>query len=282
MADRPQIRQVVVAFGASQVPSETLEAAAELAAALHAEVRALMVEESWLEQIADLPVTTELFIGSRTVQPWNRDRLRLELRARAEQSRRMVRQVAERRGVRISFEVARGEVPAVLEQARGTGILSTVIARGKPAVPATPRSRLAQIDWLRHARGFTLVHREGRIERLPVLVYYDGSPSAARALEIVGVLRQGHREEVQVLLPPAGAAESPELLAEIDAWRSENGLRVAVHQLTSSSDQDLARVLGRLLRSLMVLPAGAPVLRAEAGDAAEVLESVSAVLVVRA
>ena len=95
MRAETHIRQVVVAFGASQVPREMLEAAADLAAALHAEVRALMVEESWLEQVAEHPVTAELYLGSRTIQPWDRDRLRLELRARAEQMRRTVRQLAE-------------------------------------------------------------------------------------------------------------------------------------------------------------------------------------------
>ena len=282
MAESTHIRQIVVAFGSSQVPSETLEAAAELAAALRAEVRALMVEEGWLEQVAELPVTNELYLGTRTIQPWNRDRLRLELRARAEQTRRVVRQVAERRGVHISFEVMRGEVATVLEQARGAGILSTVVARGRPALPLTPRTRHAQIDWLRRSRGFTFIHREGRIERLPVLLYYDGSPSAARALEIVGVLRHGHRDDVRVLLPPASAGESAGLMAEIDAWRREHGLRVVVHQLASDHEEDLARAFGQFRRSLMVLPAGAPVLRPEAGAAAEVLESASAVLVVSA
>ena len=282
MADPTRNRQIVVAFGASQVPSETLEAAAELAAVLRAEVRALMVEEGWLEQVAALPVTAELYLGTHTVHPWARDRLRLELRARAEQTRRVVRQVAERRGVHISFEVIRGEVASVLEEARGGGILSTVVARGRPALPLTPRSRSAQIDWLRRSRGFTLVHREGRIERLPVLLYYDGSPSAARALEIVGVMRHGRRDDVRVLLPPASAGESAGLMAEIDAWRRENGLRVVAHQLASMREQDLTQAFGQFRRSLMVLPAGAPVLDPEAGAAAEVLESVSAILVVRA
>ncbi len=135
MPSETHIRQVVVAFGASQVPREMLEAAADLASALHADVRAFMVEESWLEQMAEHPVTAELYLGSRTIQPWDGDRLRLQLRARAEQTRRTVRQVAERRGVRMSFEVAHGEVQAVLEQARGAGILSTVVASGRPSFP---------------------------------------------------------------------------------------------------------------------------------------------------
>ena len=276
------IRQVVVAFGASQVPREMLEAAADLAAALRAEVRALMVEESWLEQVAEHPVTAELYLGSRTIQPWDRDRLRLELRARAEQMRRTVRQLAERRGVRISFEVAQGEVPAVLEQARGAGILSTVVAWGRPAFPSTARSRLAQVEALRTSRGFTLMHREGRIDRLPLVLYYDASPSAVRALEIVADLHRGRRDEVRVLLPPSPAETAMGLVGEIDAWRRENGVRVVVHHLASIDESDVARALAPFRHSLLVLPAHAPLLRPGAGAAASALESTSAVLVVRA
>jgi hypothetical protein len=275
------IRQVVVAFGASQMPREMLEAAADLAAALHAELRTLMVEETWLEQVAEHPVTAELYLGSRTIQPWDRDRLRLELRARAEQMRRTVRQLAERRGVRISFEVAQGEVPAVLEQARGAGILSTVVAWGRPQFP-TARASLAQVEALRRSRGFTLIHREGRIDRLPLLLYYDASASAVRALEIVADLHRGRRDQVRVLLPPSPVETARGLVAEIDAWRRENGVRVVVQHLASADESDLCRSLAPFLRSLLILPADAPLLRPGAGPAATLLESASAVLVVRA
>jgi hypothetical protein len=280
MRGEAHIRQVVVAFGASQVPREILEAAADLAAALRAEVRAFLVEESWLEQVAEHPVTAELYLGSRTVQPWDRDRLRLELRARAEQTRRTVQQIAQRHGVRISFEVAQGEVPAVLERARGAEILSTVVAWERPWC-STPRARSAQVEVLRRSRGVTLIHREGRIDRLPIVLYYDASPSAVHALDIVGELHRGRRDEVRVLLPRESPGISSDLAAEIDAWRRDHGARVVVHHLASTGQGDLARALGRFRRSLLVLPADAPVLRPGAEEAS-VLESASAVLVVRA
>ena len=93
----------------------------------------------------------------------------------------------------------------MLEQARGAGILSTVVAWGRPALPSTARARLAQVEALRTSRGFTLMHREGRIERLPLVLYYDASPSAVRALELVADLHRGRRDEVRVLLPPSPA-----------------------------------------------------------------------------
>jgi hypothetical protein len=240
-----------------------------------------MVEESWLEQVAEHPVTAELYLGSRTVQPWDRDRLRLELRARAEQMRQMVRQLAARRGVRISFEVAQGDVPAVLERARGTEILSTVVAWERPWF-WTERARSAQVEVLRHSPGFTLIHRQGRIDRLPIVVYYDASPSAVRALEIVGELHQGRGDEVRVLLTPEPTGTSSDLMAEVDDWRRENGLRVVVQRLAATGQGDLAHTLARFSRSLVVLPSDAPVLRSSSSAGASVLEAASAVLVVRA
>jgi hypothetical protein len=55
-----------------------------------------------------------------------------------------------------------------------------------------------------------------------------------------------------------------------------------VHHLASIGDADLAPALAPFRRSLLVLPADAPLLRPGAGGAASVLETASAVLVVRA
>jgi hypothetical protein len=276
--EEAHVRQVLVAFGASRIPRETLEAAAELAVALHAEVRALLVEESWLERLAEHPVTAELYLASRTVRPWDSDTLRLQLRARAEQARRTVRQLAETRGVRCSFEVVRGEWSAVLAQASGADVLTAVLGSAHPGLPPTEQSRVELASVLRRTRGFTLIHREGRIQRLPVVVYYTGSASSRRALAVVAALRRGRREQVWVLLPPANAETSLRLVDEVERWRRESGLRVVTQQLASAKPQDLARTLLQLGRSLIVLPSRTPVLRGKAVRA--VLDAASAVLVV--
>jgi hypothetical protein len=274
------IRQVLIAFGPSQVPRETLETAAELAAALGAEVRALLVEERWLEQVAEHPATAELYLGSRTVRPWDRDTLRLQLRARAEQVRRAVSQLVEQRGVRVSFEVTRGDVATVLESAAGADVLTAFMAASRSSFPAGHRSSVELAHVLRHAGGFTLVHREGRLGRLPVVVYYDGSPAAARALAVVGALRGGRRDEVRVLVAFGDQDATAHLMAEIDSWRREHALRVVAHPVRSADPADSARTLLQFPRSLLVLPDGAPALRP--GVVESLLDAASAVLVVRA
>ena len=275
----PRIRQVLIAFGASQVPSDALEAAAELAAALHVEVRALLVEERWLEQLAEHPVTAELCIGSRTVRAWDPDTLRLEMRARAEQVRRAVRALSESRGVPFSFEVMRGDVGTVLQSAGGAGVLTAFFAGGRSTFPVAARSRVELAHVLRQARGFTLILRKGSVQRLPVLVYYSGSPAARRALAVIGSLRRGRREVVRVLLPPADAETSMALVAQVEEWRLEYGLRVVTQQVASTKPLDLARTLLEFRGHLIVLPAPAPVLRRNVVQS--VLEGAAAVLVVR-
>jgi hypothetical protein len=214
------------------------------------------------------------------VRPWDPDILRLELRARAEQVRRVLRQLAEARGLRFSFEVTRGDVPAVLAAGGGAGVLTAVMAGGRSAYPiAAERSRTDLVQVLLHSRGVTLIHREGHLQRLPVLVYYTGSPSARRALAVVGAFKRGRREEVRVLLPPAAAETSMRLLDEVESWRREYGQRVITQQLASARAVDLARTLRQFSHSLIVLPGRAPVLRGEV--ARGVLDAASAVLVVR-
>lgn len=273
------VRRVLVAFGPSQVPREALEEAAELAAALGAEVRALLVEEGWLEQVAEYPVAAELCIGTRALRPWDRDTLRLELRARAEQIRRAVRQLGQRRGVRVSFEVTRGDVGTVLASESGAGVLTAMVAGSRTSFPAAQRTRVELEQVLGRSRGFILVHRSGLLSRLPVLVYYSDSPSARRALALVGALARGRRQEVRVLLPPADEETSMRLAAEVEAWRLEHGLQVVTQQLASARPSDLARTLHQYRRHLIVLPARAPVLRRRVVEG--VLDTAAAVLVVR-
>jgi hypothetical protein len=94
------------------------------------------------------------------------------------------------------------------------------------------------------------------------------------------VLRRGRREEIRVLLPQAAADVSMRLVRDLERFRREYAVRIVTQQLASNRERDVARTLDQFRRSLVVLPADAPVL--EQGAAASVLESASAVLLVRA
>jgi hypothetical protein len=84
---------------------------------------------------------------------------------------------------------------------------------------------------------------------------------------------------VRVLLPPVDQETALRLLADVERWRSELALRVVTEQLQSVQPSALARVLLRFQRSLIVLPAQAPVLAENAIRG--VLDAAAAVLVVQ-
>lgn len=278
---RGLVRQVLVAVGASPLSGEALEAAVDLAESLGAELKALFVQEPAMLRFAEHPVTSELYLPSGIVRSWNPDLLQIELRAHISRTRRSLeRLVRLRRLTRWSFEVAEGDVKTVLLEATETGVLTTILGRERWSFPAEATARRAWSEVLFKSKGLTLVHRLGRLGRLPAVIVFDGSESARRALDLVARLRAGRREEVRVLLPPLGAEEIRRLRSDVESWGRHSGLLPRTQRLTSTDPEDVAKALAEFQRHLVVLPAEAPAL--ETNVVRAVLESAAAVLVVRA
>lgn len=275
------VRQVLVAVGASSTAREALEEAVELAATLGAELRALFVHEPALRLLAEHPLTSELYLGSGLVRTWNAELLRLQLRARMAQTHRLLERLAQRRSVRRwSLEVAEGDVTTVLLQATQAGVLTTVLGRDRWSFPAEARARRAWGELLAKSKGLTLVHRRGRLDRLPAVVFYDGSESSRRALGLLGRLRKRRRQEVRVLLPPVDEASLQQLRRDVERWAEASGLIPRMQRLGSVDAEDVARVLAGFREHFVMLPSEAPELETTMVQAA--LDSAAAVLVVRA
>ena len=179
--DEWTIRRILVALDASRHSLAALEAAVELAADLEAELQGLFVEDVNLLRLAGLPVAREVLYPFVAATRLDRARMERELRAQATQARRALAAACEQRQIKWSFRVVRGEVaPEVLAAALEADLLSL----GKASRPLIRRVRLgstARAAAAQALRSVLLLQRGVGIGP-PVVVTYDGSSTARRAL----------------------------------------------------------------------------------------------------
>nr|WP_294865784.1 universal stress protein UspA [uncultured Pseudogulbenkiania sp.] len=194
--DKPSPGKVLLALDVSPRSRAALELAAALAAARDVELAGLFIEDINLLHLAALPFTREIGQFSRAA-PLAAPQLEHALRCEAEQARRLLADTATRRQLRWSFQLARGQIATELfaraaepdlvvlgKSARmGTMPLWTLLCEAPPPLP--PR----------------------RAARPRLVVLFDGSPGAARALALARDLAQSQDGELRVLIPADNEAD---------------------------------------------------------------------------
>ncbi len=230
-SDELTIRHILVALDASRYSLAALRAATELAASLEAELEGIFVEDVNLLRAAGSPVAREVQYPFVAGARLDRKRMERELRAQAEQARRALEMACERRQVRWSFRVVRGEVaPEVLAAALEADLLSL----GKASRPFTRRGRMGST-----ARAVTsqalgsvlLLQRDAGIEP-PVMVTYNGSAASRRALQMAAHLGRKKEGYLVVVVVAATADEEYRLQAETADWLRRQGILIRYRRVT--------------------------------------------------
>jgi nucleotide-binding universal stress UspA family protein len=263
------IRRILVALDTSQHSLAALQAAAELAARLKAELVGLFVEDINLLRLAGLPFAREIRYPSAIVQQLDSPRLEQELKAQGAQARRALAAVAEQAQVAWSFRVVRGHVTAeVLAAALEADLLSLGIS----SWPSVRRGRLgstARTVAAEAPRTVLLLQRGDKI-RPPVLVVYDGSLAARRALAMAVRLLQT-REQAErlpltvLILAGEEALETMQRLEqEVITWLQQRGLQANYRQLTRADMPHLAEAVFMEKGGLLVLAGESPIIEAKA------------------
>jgi len=228
-----------VALDASYHSLTALEAAAELAVSLEAELQGLFVEDINLLRVAGSPAAREVQYPFVAAARLDRARMERALRAQAAQARRALAVACERRQIKWSFRVVRGEVaPEVLAAAMEADLLSL----GKASRPLIRRVRLgstARAAAAQAPHSVLLLQRNVGI-RLPVVVTYDGSPTARQALMMAARLAQNKRRAQNlpiliVLILADAPDEVQRLQAETSDLLRERGLMVYYRRLADAS-----------------------------------------------
>jgi nucleotide-binding universal stress UspA family protein len=249
----PGIRRILVALDASPHSQATLEAAAELAVGLRAELLGLFIEDTNLLKLAGSSFGWETGFFSASRRQLNTLEIERQLRAQASRVRRTLAIIAGRAQVPWSFRVARGDIaPELLTAASEVdlvilGKMGGSLA-GRRRLGSTARTVLAQATCL------TLVLQQGARLRLPVVVVYDGSPAAHRALDASTHLVQGKNGYLTVFILADEPGMARGLQTNVAKWLQQRGLEARYRWLVGGDVQRLAHLVKTEGCGVLVFP----------------------------
>lgn len=178
----PEVEYILVALDLSPHSEAALASAAELAAAMHLELRGLYVEDVDLLHLCGLPFAVEF--GSFTAKPRRieQSHLEREFRMQATLLRKIMADVAGRRRIAWSFQVVRGGVTDQLLAASAAARMLSLGRVGRS--PGKRTGSTAQAIAQRTQRPVVFQSRQQRSVSGPLLVVYTGSDAAERGLAL--------------------------------------------------------------------------------------------------
>lgn len=250
--DLRTIRRILVALDASADSVAGLEAAADLAALLRAELLGLFVEDLDLVQLPSLSFATEIDSLSGEIRPLAPDKLERHLRQRAARARRSLEEVASRLRVAWSFRTVRGRVSTELMAAE-----ADLIALGTRGHSPRRGTGSTAATVLAHARTPVLVlRRDSRLGRT-VHTLHDGSTAADHALAVAAEIARRRETPLTVFIPGRDASERREEAERVRRLVQETAggeIEVRKELLPETDPRPLADTLRRRGCGLLVLP----------------------------
>jgi nucleotide-binding universal stress UspA family protein len=185
-----------------------------------------------------------------------------ELRIQAEQVRQTLAGVAERRQLRWSFRVVRGQVATELLTAAQEADL---LALGRASWALTRRVRLgttARVVAAQAPRPVLLL-QQGHAICQPVQLVYDGSPTARRALATAAQLAALTGSHLTVMLVMDAPESGQRLQEEVDARLQAQQVKADYRQLVKPSAEELAQALRMAGGGTLIISADNPLLEGE-------------------
>lgn len=221
-ASDPQSQErILVALDPSPQSLAALQAAAQLAAVLHAELHGLFVEDADLLCMCALPFAREISTYSAQPRPLDSLALERQLRTQANRLRQRLAHEAETRQIHWSFQVVRGRVTEELLAAAENALLLSLGRVGQSWQRAMGTTATAVLQ--RTPRPVMMMGKEGNF-RAPLTLIFAATPSGQRALQLALRLAQQYDRELHVFML-ASPDESAVLMAEIAQLLTAQGIR---------------------------------------------------------
>ena len=257
------IQRILVALDASPHSLAALEIAVDLAARFHAELLGLYVEDINVLRLAEFPFAREIGLFSGKSRQMETQDIEGQIKAQMARARQIFDGITARASMQASFHVARGGVGTeIIEAALDADVLILGRAGWSPdtrtRLGSTARAALCQ------SPGLTLVVQEGTHLNMPVLVVYDGSLLAQRALAITTALLRHEDTPLTLLLLTDNIKHAQRLQAQADTWVRAQGLVASYRLLVESNVSKLAHIAQIEGCGIVVMPSNMPLLQDEA------------------
>lgn len=260
---RLEIRRILVTLDASRQSILRVEAAAELASDLQAELFGLFVEDANLLRMAELPFVREFNGLSPIGRRIEAEVLKQDLRVQSDRMRRILAEAAAARGVPWTFRVARGSVATeVLSAASEADLIIVGKMSWDPAGGRRLGSTVRMI--LSHGRGMTMVVQEEMRRTAPVSLIFDGSDLSEKAAQVAVHLTRIRKSllNVFILAPDRGKAEDYQ--ARLSGELHAEQIRGKFYYIINPSLRRIAWFAQTYGEGPMVLPCGGTLLQGDA------------------
>jgi len=257
------IQRILVAIDASRHSLAALEAGADLAAHLEAELVGLFVEDTNLLRLAELPFAQEVGTFSANRRWLDPEQVERQLRAQAERTRRALAAQAERTQVHWSFEVTRGIVAAAVLTAAAEADL-VILGRASHGAGTAKGLGSTARAVVFGATCTALVISQGRGLRLPVLVLYDGSRLGLKALAVAAGLVRGEDLHLVIFVLARGLKSAQRAKRRAADWLEERDLVAHYRIWIKPGVAALVEMIQRKGCGTLVLPAQSTLLDGEA------------------
>lgn len=279
-ADAIEFRRILVALDASKESLVALEAAAALAACLHAELTGLFIEDTDLLNLAAFPFSREAPALSRSGRLLEPEQLERDLRTKAAMARQALARTADAFQLQWSFRVARGRVAAELLAAAAEADL---VAVGKGTRPLSGQARLGRqtrVVAARSARSMLFAAVVSAPRAAALAAVYDGSAPARAALVLAAQLSERHGQRLLAVVLGEADEFAAREIAVRDLLRSV-GVSAAIRRVRGPGLEEILRVVRAEPVALLVV--GAPALPSDEEIAVDMLveKSPCSVLLVR-
>jgi nucleotide-binding universal stress UspA family protein len=248
-----EIRRILVAIDASPQSLAALEAAAELAAGLGAELVGVYVEDINLIRLAALPVVLEIGGASARSRRLDGGRMDRQLRSQAARAAQAMAVAANRAHVRWSFTVARGSIETELLQAAREAdlfILGRAGWSGKRRLGSTARKMISE------GTNRTMIIERGERLLPTLMTVYDGSDQSQRALDTA--ISLGEYLAVGIVAEDEDQARA--LQSEVAAKLDLRGLKARYRWLVRADTSELANMVRTQEECIVILPGESPLL----------------------
>ncbi len=250
----PALRRILVALDGDESARAALDAAAEIAAALEAELVGLYIEDTELLEAADLPVTWSIprIAGPRGAI--DAVAMSRAFKVSAGEAGRAVAAAAQRFSLKWSFEVRRGAVvELVLSEARGFDLMA-LGASGE----AMRRAGVEMTSGLMamSAPGALLLARGPGCSSGPLVALYDGSD---RVLALARRMAAIQRRRLIVVAVGANEGEAAARQVLAADWLRQAGLRGSVRKLVMDRQESMSEALGREYPGVLLVDRRGPI-----------------------
>jgi len=265
------IRRVLVAVDTSTENYRMLEAAADLAALMQAELFGLFVEDPLLLKLEDHPTTRKIDLPGGLGGEIEKGSMQRELRALSRRAQDLIARASEQRHVEWSFETVRGAVEAELESETVEGDLvvagsaGRTIQRGMRMEPTT-KSAVETLD-----RPVLYLQHGPRPTRSIVAVY-DGTPEREAVLDAAIRMFGGPVSLLTVLLVAEDREEAETLREEAEGQLTQAGIPAHYRRVSTDSNEWIADAVDSVHGDFLIQSAHCPCLEDETVD--ELLDSV--------